>query len=103
MKVERYEDETDEDWAERLAEETAIANDTETTHYMVHQDSYTEDGLIIEYIGKDSWTWKEHPDGMFTCKQVLDWKKKAEQWDRVKPHLESLVEDWDELMKLIRV
>jgi len=78
MKVERYENETDTEWAERLAYETMIANDTETTQYFVKDDPYQEDGFIINYVGKDSRTWKEHPEGSFTCKQILDWKKKAE-------------------------
>ena len=78
MKVERYENETDTEWAERLAYETMIANDTETTQYFVEDDPYQEDGFIINYVGKDSMTWKDHPEGSFTCKQVLDWKKKAE-------------------------
>ena len=77
-KVERWEEETDKDWAERLAEETMIANDTETTQYFVEDDPYQEDSFIINYVGKDSMTWKEHPEGLFTCKQVLEWKKKAE-------------------------
>ena len=79
MKVERWEEESDEDWAERLVYETAIANNTETTLYMVHRDPYEEDGFIINYVGETSMTWKEHPEGPFTCKQVLEWKNKAEQ------------------------
>ena len=78
MKVERYENETDEDWAERLAYETAIADDTETTQYFVVDDPYNEDGFVVNYVGEDSMTWTEHPEGPFTCKQVLEWKKKAE-------------------------
>lgn len=77
VKIERWEKETDEEWAERLAYETAIANDTETTLYFVEDDPYNEDGFIVNYVGKDSMTWKEHPEGPFTCKQVLEWKKKA--------------------------
>lgn len=78
VKIERRKDESDEDWAERLTEETAIANDTETTQYFVEDDPYQEDGFIVNYVGKDSMTWKEYPEGPFTCKQVLIWKKKAE-------------------------
>ena len=78
MKIERYENETDEDWAERLAYETGIANDTETTIYFVEDDPDQEDSFIINYVGKDSMTWKEHPEGPFTCKQVLEWKNKAD-------------------------
>jgi len=95
VKIERREEETDEEWTERLAEETGIANDTETTQYMVHRDDYEEDGFIIYYVGKDSWTWKEHPDGMFTCKQVLDWKKKAEALPMT---LETLLEEMDRII-----
>jgi len=78
MKVERHENETEEDWAERLTYETAIANDTETTQYFVEDDPSQEDSFIINYVGKDSMTWKDHPEGPFTCRQVLIWKKKSE-------------------------
>jgi len=81
MKVERWEDETDEDWAERLAEEIEIANNTETTKYFVERDPYEEDGIIIYYIGEDGWTWKEHPEGPFKASQIIDWKNKAEKWE----------------------
>jgi len=74
MKIERHEDETDEDWAERLAYEIEIANNTETTQYFVERDSYNEDNIIINYCGKDRFTWKEHPEGPFSCKQILEWK-----------------------------
>jgi len=78
MKVERWEEESDEEWAERLAEEIALANNTETTQYMVHRDPYEEDGIIISYIGETGWTWKEHPEGTFKAAQILEWKNKAE-------------------------
>ena len=81
MKVERWEEETDENWAERLAEEIELANATETTQYFVERDPYDEENFIINYIGEDGWTWKEHPEGPFSCKQVLEWKLKAEKWD----------------------
>ena len=78
MKVERWEEESDEDWAERLEEEIELANATETTQYFVERDPYVEENFIINYIGETGWTWKEHPEGAFSCKQVLEWKKKAE-------------------------
>ena len=78
MKVERWEEESDEEWAERLVYETAIANNTETTLYMVHRDPYEEDGFIINYVGETSMTWKEHPEGPFKAVQILGWKNKAE-------------------------
>ena len=79
MKVERWEEESDEDWTERLAEEIELANATETTQYFVERDPYDEEKFIINYIGKTGWTWKEHPEGPFSCKQVLEWKLKAER------------------------
>jgi len=79
MKVERWEKESDEDWAERRAEEIEIANNTKTTQYFVELDPYEEENLIINYIGEEGWTWKEHPEGPFSCKQVLEWKNKAEK------------------------
>lgn len=91
VKIERWEKETDEEWAERLAEETAIANDTETTLYFVEDDPYNEDRFIVNYVEKDSMTWKEHPEGPFTCKQVLEWKKKAENLKAIK----NKVAEWD--------
>jgi len=100
-KIERYEDESDEDWAERFAEEMEIANDVEYTQYMVHQDDYEEDRLIIEYVGKDSWTWKEYPEGSFTCKQVLEWKRKAEQCDMILPMLKKLIGDSEPLIDIL--
>ena len=84
MKVERWEEEPDEDWAERLAEEIELANNTETTKYFVERDSYAEENFIINYIGKTGWTWKEHPEGPFSCKQVLEWKLKAEKMETYK-------------------
>ena len=85
MKIERREEETDEDWAERLAYEIEIANNTETTQYFVERDPYDESGIIINYIGEDRWTWKEHPEGPFNCKQILEWKR---CYDVVVPELE---------------
>ena len=81
MKVERWEEESDEDWAERLAEEITLANNTETTKYFIEKDPdpYDHDRIIINYIGEAGWTWKEHPEGPFSCKQVLEWKNKAEK------------------------
>jgi len=79
MKVERWEEESDEEWTQRLAEETALANDVETTKYFVERDPYEEDGIIINYIGETGWTWKEHPEGPFKAKQILGWKNDAEK------------------------
>jgi len=87
VKIERWEEETDEDWAERLAEETVIANDTETTKYFVEDDPYNEDSFVVNYVGKDSMIWKEHPEGPFKCKQVVEWKKKALKLEAVKGDL----------------
>ena len=78
MKVERWEEETDEDWAERLAEEIEIANNTKTAQYYIHLDPDEEDGIIINYIGESGWTWKEHPEGPFKAGQIIDWKNKVE-------------------------
>jgi len=79
MKVERWEEESDEDWAQRLAEEIALANNTEMTEYFVELDPYDEEGIIINYIGETGWTWKEHPEGPFKAKQILGWKNDAEK------------------------
>ena len=78
MKVERWEEESDEDWAERLAEEIEIANNTKTAQYYIHLDPDEEDGIIINYIGESGWTWKEHPEGPFKAGQIIDWKNKVE-------------------------
>jgi len=66
MKIERWEEETDEDWAERLADETALANNAETSKYFVERDPYDEAGVIINYIQEKAWTWKEHPEGIYS-------------------------------------
>jgi len=79
MKVERWEEESDEDWAERLSEEIESANNTKTNRYFVTYDPYDEESMIINYISENSWTWKEHPEGPFKVTQILEWKKKAEQ------------------------
>lgn len=79
MKVERWEEETDEEWAERLAEEIETANNTEISQYFIEQYTQAEDMVIINYIQKDSWTWKEHPEGPFKADQIIEWKNKAEQ------------------------
>ena len=79
MKVERWEEESDEDWAERLAEEITLANNTETTKYFVERDPYDEEEIIIHYIGETGWTWKEHPEGPFKVTQILEWKNTAEK------------------------
>jgi len=50
MKVERWEEETDEEWAERLAEEIAIADNTYLSKYFVERDPYEEKVVIINYI-----------------------------------------------------
>lgn len=101
MKVERWEDESDEDWAERLADEIKDANNIETTQYFIQHDPYDEESFIINYNSKDSWSWKEHPEGPFTCKQVLEWKKKAERWDRLLPHMKVIAENADPLINMI--
>ncbi len=88
MKIERWEEETDEEWNKRLAEETAIANNTETTKYFIKDDPTDETQFIINYVGEDGLIWKEHPEGPFNAKQVLEWKKKAEMWDEICEGLE---------------
>ncbi len=79
MRIERWEEETDEEWAERLAGEIAIADNTEISKYFVERAPYDETRLIINYIVEKSWTWKEHPEGPFTAKQIIEWKNKAER------------------------
>lgn len=92
MKVERWEEETDEEWAERLAEEIAIADNTETTHYFVERDPYDEEGIIINYVGGNAITWKEHPEGPFKATQIIEWKNKSAGWDEVAPYLPKIIE-----------
>lgn len=101
MKIERQEKETDEEWAERLTEEMAIANNTEISKYFVERDSYAEDAIIINYIGEDSWTWKEHPEGPFTANQIIVWKNKAEKFDRLFPSLKYLAEHTDKIIDIL--
>ena len=102
MKVERWEEETDEEWAERLAEEIAIANNTETSKYFVERDSYTEDGVIINYVGEDSWTWKEHPESPFRASQIIEWKAKAKKWDELMPAMKVLADNADGIIETIQ-
>ena len=78
MKVERWEEESDEEWAGRRAEEIATADNTETTQYFIQQDKMAENSLIINYAGEGAWTYKEHPEGPFTVTQILGWKRGAE-------------------------
>ena len=101
MKVERWEGESDVDWSERLLEETEIANDIENTQYFVKEHPENEEEFIINYVGKDSWTWKEHPEGPFSCKQVLYWKSKAEKLDRLLPSLQVIAEHADPLIDIL--
>ena len=84
-----------------MAEEIALANNTETTQYMVHRDPYEEDGIIISYIGETGWTWKEHPEGPFKVAQILGWKNKAEKFDRLFPSLEYLAIHADKIIGVI--
>lgn len=79
MTMERWEEESDEDYAERLSEEIAIADNTETTKYFF-KTGYEEDEIILNYVGEDSWTWKNHPEGPFTAKRIIEWKKNSERW-----------------------
>ena len=102
MKVERWEEETDEEWAERLAEEIATANDTEISKYFVERDTYSDDAIIVNYIVEKSWTWKEHPEGPFTAKQIIEWKNKAEKMDRLYPNLEYLALHADKVIDILR-
>ena len=81
-KVERWKEETDEDWAERLAEEVALANNTEISRYFIESDPHAEDSIIINYIGELGFTWKEHPQGPFNAKQLLEWKAEAKMWEK---------------------
>lgn len=90
MKVERWEEETDEEWAYRLAEEITLANNTEVSKYFIERDPYADDGVIINYIGEDSWTWKEHPEGPFKATQIIEWKNKAEKWNLIEPMLPKI-------------
>ena len=80
MKIERWKEESDEEWADRLAEETKIADNAETTKYFF-QSGYEEDEIILNYVGEDSWTWKEHPEGPFKANRIIGWKNTAEKWD----------------------
>lgn len=102
MKIERWEEESEEEWAERLAEEIALANDTETSQYFVNRDPYDEAGVIVNYIGKDGWMWKEHPEGPFTAKQIIGWKNEAEKFDRLRPGLEYLAQHADKVIDILR-
>jgi len=101
MKVERWEEESDEDWAERLINEIKVANNTETTRYFIECDPYAEDNFIINYVGETGWTWMEHPEGPFSCKQVLEWRNKAEKFDRLFPSLEYLAIHADKIIGVI--
>jgi len=83
MKIERFEDETDEEWDERLAEEITMADDYKTAKYFVKDDPSDEQQIIINYIAPNSWTWKEHPEGPFTCKQIMEWKQKYHLWEEL--------------------
>ncbi len=98
MKIERYKDETDEEWDERLAEEVSVANDYKTTLYFVKEDSYNEEQIIINYIAPDAWTWKEHPEGPFSCKQIMEWKQKYHLWEGLM-ELSSTIKSLDELLQ----
>ena len=102
MKVERWEEESDEEWAERLADEISLANDPNISKYFVERDPYDEEGIIINYIGEKGWTWKEHPEGPFKATQIIEWKMKAEKFDRLFPHLEYLAEHADEVIAIIQ-
>lgn len=93
MKIERQEGETDAEWDERLAEEIAMANNSETTHYFVERDPYDEAGVIINYVGGNAMTWKEHPEGPFKATLIIEWKNKAEQWDKVCTAMKKTVTD----------
>lgn len=93
MKIERWEEESDEEWAVRLADEIALANNTEVSQYFVERDSYTDDGIIINYIGEDGWTWKEHPEGVFKAKQIIEWKNKAEKWGKLSEAMKKTVSE----------
>lgn len=84
MKIERWENETDEEWTERLTYETAIANNTETTNHYIQRLPEDETQFIIQYVDEGGMVWREHPEGPFNAKQVLEWKKKAEKWDELR-------------------
>lgn len=101
MTVERWEEETDEDWAERLAQEMEIANNTETTKYFF-KSGYEEDEIILHYVGVDSWTWKEHPEGPFKASQIIEWKTKAETFDRLFPDLKYLAQHADKVVAILQ-
>lgn len=101
MKVERGEEETDEEWAERFAEEIETANNTEISQYFVEQYTQAEDMVIINYIKKDSWTWKEHPEGPFKADQIITWKNKAAKFDRLFPSLKYLAEHTDKIIDIL--
>jgi len=102
MKIERWEEETDEDWAERLADETALANNAETSKYFVERDPYDEAGVIINYIQEKAWTWKEHPEGPFTAKQIIEWKNTTEKFNILFPSLEYLATHADRIVAILQ-
>jgi hypothetical protein len=83
MKIERYEDETDEEWDERLAEEISNADDYTKSQYFVERDPYNEENIIINYVTPDAFSWKEHPEGPFSCKQIMEWKQKYHLWEKL--------------------
>ena len=101
MKVERYGEENDEEWAERLSEAITIADDTEATTYFVERDPMAEDSIIINYSGEGMWSYREHPEGPFTVKQILGWKNKAEKLDNLLPSLEYLAEHTDKIVEIL--
>ena len=100
MKIERYDDETDEEWDERLGEEIADADNYITTRYFVERDSYNETQFIVNYVTPNAFTWKEHPEGPFTCKQIMEWKEKYHLWEKLMS-LSTEIKSLDELFQWI--
>ena len=100
MKIERYDNETDEEWDDRLAEEVSVANDYKDVDYFVQRDPCDEHRIIINYIYPGAWTWKEHPEGPFTCKQIMEWKHKYHLWEELM-RLGSEIKSFDALFQWI--
>jgi len=100
MKIERYDDETDEEWDERLGEEIANADDYVKSQYFVQRDPYNEENVIINYIPPDAFSWKEHPEGPFSCKQIMEWKHKYHLWEELM-RLGSEIKSFDALFQWI--
>ena len=82
--IERYENETDSEWEERLAEEIIIADNLDgSVNHFIETVAGSETEVTINYIQKDMWVWREHPEGNFHVDTILAWKNKAFLWDEL--------------------